>query len=104
LVCPWSSDLGENLRVVLLSVTEGEDKPLKYPSIGNSADVAVITKTDLSDAVEFDGAAAVRNLQAVRPGIEILRVSAKTGSGMDGWLEFIASRRRDVVEHLVWHS
>ncbi len=104
LVCPSSYDLGENLRVVLLSVTEGEDKPLKYPSIVNSADVAVITKTDLSDAVEFDGAAAVRNLQAVRPGIEILRVSAKTGSGMDGWLEFIASRRRDVVEHLVWHS
>jgi hydrogenase nickel incorporation protein HypB len=104
LVCPSSYDLGENLRVVMLSVTEGEDKPLKYPSIVNSADVAVITKTDLSAAVEFDGAAAVRNLQAVRPGIEILRVSAKTGSGMDNWLEFIASRRRDVVEQLVWHS
>ena len=104
LVCPSSYDLGENLRVVLLSVTEGEDKPLKYPTIVNSADVAVITKTDLSDAVEFDWPAAVRNLQAVRPGIEILRVSAKTGSGMDAWLEFIASRRRDVVEHLVWHS
>jgi hydrogenase nickel incorporation protein HypB len=104
LVCPSSYDLGENLRVVLLSVTEGEDKPLKYPTIVNSADVAVITKTDLSAAVEFDCAAAVKNLQAVRPGIEILQVSAKTGSGMDGWLEFIASRRRDVVEHLVWHS
>jgi hydrogenase nickel incorporation protein HypB len=104
LVCPSSYDLGENLRVVLLSVTEGEDKPLKYPTIVNSADVAVITKTDLSAAVEFDCAAAVKNLQAVRPGIEILQVSAKTGSGMDTWLEFIASRRRDVVEHLVWHS
>jgi hydrogenase nickel incorporation protein HypB len=104
LVCPSSYDLGENLRVVLLSVTEGEDKPLKYPTIVNSADVALITKTDLSDAVEFDCPAAVKNLQAVRPGIEILRVSAKTGSGMDAWLEFIASRRRDVVEHLVWHS
>jgi len=104
LVCPSSYDLGENLRVVLLSVTEGEDKPLKYPSMINSADVAVITKTDLSEAVEFDCAAALRNLQAVRPGIEILRVSAKTGSGMDEWLEFVASRRRDVVEHLVWHS
>ena len=104
LVCPSSYDLGENLRVVLLSVTEGEDKPLKYPTIVNSADVAVITKTDLSEAVEFDAAAAVKNLQAVRPGIEILQVSAKTGSGIDAWLEFIASRRRDVVEHLVWHS
>ena len=104
LVCPSSYDLGENLRAVLLSVTEGEDKPLKYPSIVNSADVAVITKTDLSGAVEFDCPAAVKNLQAVRPGIEILRVSAKTGNGMDAWLEFIASRRKDVVEHLVWHS
>jgi hydrogenase nickel incorporation protein HypB len=104
LVCPSSYDLGENLRAVLLSVTEGEDKPLKYPSIVNSADVAVITKTDLSGAVDFDGPAAVKNLQAVRPGIEILRVSAKTGDGMDAWLEFIASRRKDVVEHLVWHS
>jgi hydrogenase nickel incorporation protein HypB len=104
LVCPSSYDLGENLRVVLLSVTEGEDKPLKYPTIVNSADVAVITKTDLADAVEFDWPAASKNLEAVRPGIQILRVSAKTGSGMDAWLQFITSLRRDVVEHLVWHS
>jgi hydrogenase nickel incorporation protein HypB len=104
LVCPSSYDLGENLRVVLMSVTEGEDKPLKYPTIVNSADVAVITKTDLSDAVEFDWPTALKNLQAVRPGIEILRVSAKTGCGMDAWLQFIASQRKDVVEHLVWHS
>jgi hydrogenase nickel incorporation protein HypB len=77
-----------------MSVTEGEDKPLKYPTIVNSADVAVITKTDLSGAVEFDCAAAVKNLQAVRPGIEMLLVSAKTGSGMDSWLHFIASQRK----------
>ena len=99
LVCPSSYDLGENLRVVLLSVTEGEDKPLKYPTIVNSADVAVITKTDLSDAVEFDWPAASRNLQAVRAGIEILRVSAKTGDGMDAWLKLIASQR-SMVEHV----
>jgi len=104
LVCPSSYDLGENLRVVLMSVTEGEDKPLKYPTIVNSADLAVITKTDLAGAVEFDWPAASKNLQAVRPGIQILRVSAKTGSGMDDWLQFITSQRRDVVEHLVWHS
>jgi hydrogenase nickel incorporation protein HypB len=104
LVCPSSYDLGENLRVVLMSVTEGEDKPLKYPTIVNSADVAVITKTDLSDAVEFDWPAASRNLRAVRPGIEILQVSAKTGSGMDAWIQFITSQRKDVVEDLVWHS
>jgi hydrogenase nickel incorporation protein HypB len=93
LVCPASYDLGEDLRVVLMSVTEGEDKPLKYPTIVNSADVAVVTKTDLAEAVEFDWPAASRNLQAVRPGIEILRVSAKTGDGMDVWLRFLASQR-----------
>jgi hydrogenase nickel incorporation protein HypB len=93
LVCPSSYDLGESLRVVLLSVTEGEDKPLKYPTIMNSADVAVITKTDLADAVEFDWPAASKSLQAVRPGIEILRVSSKTGAGMDAWFNFITSRR-----------
>jgi hydrogenase nickel incorporation protein HypB len=92
LVCPSSYDLGENLRVVLMSVTEGEDKPLKYPTIVNSADVAVVTKTDLADAVEFDWPAASKNLQAVRPGIEILRVSAKTGAGMDHWLRLLARR------------
>jgi len=87
LVCPASYDLGENLRLVLMSVTEGEDKPLKYPTIFNSADIAVITKTDLADAVEFDWEAARGNIQAVRPGMEIVRVSAKTGEGLS---EFIA--------------
>src|SRR5271170_1767262 len=67
LVCPSSYDLGENLRLVLLSVTEGEDKPLKYPTIFNSADVAVITKMDLAEAVEFDEESVKANIQAVRP-------------------------------------
>jgi hydrogenase nickel incorporation protein HypB len=86
LVCPSSYDLGEDLRVVLLSATEGEDKPLKYPTIFNTADVAVITKIDLATAVEFDGEAAYRNIQQVRPGMRVLQVSAKTGFGMDEWL------------------
>ncbi len=93
LVCPSSYDLGEDLRFVLLSVTEGEDKPLKYPTIFNSADVAVITKSDIAAAVEFDEAAARRNIQAVRPGMEVFKVSSKTGEGMDGYLEFLARRR-----------
>ena len=93
LVCPSSYDLGEDLRFVLLSVTEGEDKPLKYPTIFNSADVAVITKADLAAAVEFDEAAVVRNIQAVRPGMGILKVSAKTGEGMPECLEFLKSWR-----------
>jgi hydrogenase nickel incorporation protein HypB len=89
LVCPSSYDLGEGLRLVLLSVTEGEDKPLKYPTIFNSADVAVITKIDLARAVEFDEAAARKNIQAVRPGMEVFKVSAKTGEGMKAYLEFL---------------
>ena len=93
LVCPASYDLGEDLRFVLLSVTEGEDKPLKYPTIFNSADVAVITKSDLANAVEFDEPAARRNIQAVRPGMEIFKLSAKTGDGMSGYLEFLERRR-----------
>jgi hydrogenase nickel incorporation protein HypB len=87
LVCPSSYDLGENIRAVLMSVTEGEDKPLKYPTIFNTADLAVITKTDLAEAVEFDSATARRNIESVRPGMEILAVSAKTGQGMNSWIE-----------------
>jgi hydrogenase nickel incorporation protein HypB len=92
LVCPSSYDLGEDLRLVLLSVTEGEDKPLKYPTIFNSADVAIITKTDLAEAVEFDAPAAVANIQAVRPGMDVFSVSAKTGDGMVRFLNSLAAR------------
>jgi hydrogenase nickel incorporation protein HypB len=92
LVCPSSYDLGEEMRLVLMSVTEGEDKPLKYPTIFNTADVAVITKMDLAAAVEFDRAAAHQNIQQVRPGIQVLEVSAKTGQGMNEWLQFLHSR------------
>jgi hydrogenase nickel incorporation protein HypB len=87
LVCPSSYDLGEDLRLVLMSVTEGEDKPLKYPTIFNSADIAIITKMDLAHAVEFDRETAYRNIQAVRPGMEVLAVSSKDGTGMDAYLE-----------------
>jgi hydrogenase nickel incorporation protein HypB len=92
LVCPSSYDLGENLRLVLISVTEGEDKPLKYPTIFNSADVAIVTKMDLATAVEFDWDLAYGNIQAVRPGMQVLKVSAKTGYGMDECLELLTAR------------
>ncbi len=92
LVCPASYDLGEDLRLVLLSVTEGEDKPLKYPTIFNSADAAVITKIDLAAAVEFDEQCAYANIQAVRPGMSVFRLSAKTNEGMDDYLHFITER------------
>jgi hydrogenase nickel incorporation protein HypB len=94
LVCPATFDLGEDLRLVLFSVTEGEDKPLKYPTIFHTADVAVITKTDLAEAAGFDAAAAHAGIQAVRPGMEVFEVSAKTGEGMGRWLRFLEARRR----------
>jgi len=101
LVCPSSYDLGERLRVVLLSVTEGEDKPLKYPTIFNTADLAVITKIDLADAVGFDRDEAYRNIRHVRPGLDILEVSVRTGLGMDPWLarlEELSARRAAAVQ------
>lgn len=93
LVCPSSYDLGEDVRLVLMSVTEGEDKPLKYPTIFNSADVAVITKVDLAAAVEFDEAAARRNIEAVRPEMTVTKVSAKSGEGMAPYLDLLKSHR-----------
>ncbi len=93
LVCPTSWDLGESLRVALLSVTEGEDKPLKYPGLFNTADVAVITKTDLAGPCEFARKQALDNLQSVRPGIQVFETSAKTGDGMDAWIEFLQTQR-----------
>ena len=100
LVCPASYDLGEDLRIVLLSVTEGEDKPLKYPTIFNSADVAVITKIDLAAAVEFDERAADANIQAVRPGMQVFKVSAKTNEGMDDCLQFLADALTERLQEM----
>jgi hydrogenase nickel incorporation protein HypB len=98
LVCPSSYDLGENLRLVLLSVTEGEDKPLKYPTIFNSADVAVITKMDLAEAVEFDEESVQANIQAVRPGMRQFTVSSKTGFGLQEYLQFLTARLAELTE------
>jgi hydrogenase nickel incorporation protein HypB len=92
LVCPASYDLGEAMRVVLLSTTEGEDKPLKYPPMFNSSDVAVITKIDLAEVVEFDRKTARANLARIRPGIPIFEVSAKQDIGVDAWLDFVTRR------------
>jgi hydrogenase nickel incorporation protein HypB len=93
LVCPASYDLGEKLRIALLSVAEGEDKPLKYPGMFNSADIAVITKIDLAEACDFDRASAHANIEAVRPGIRIFEVSAKRGAGMAAWIEWLQQLR-----------
>jgi len=98
LVCPSSYDLGEELRLVLISVTEGEDKPLKYPTIFNSSDVAVVSKLDLAAAVEFSWETAYDNIQAVRPGMPVFRLSAKTGEGIAEYLGFLATRLAE------WHQ
>jgi len=96
LVCPASYDLGEAAKIVLLSVTEGEDKPLKYPSIFHKASLLILTKVDLLPYVPFDIDAAEANAREVNPGIEILRVSCSTGEGMDAWRAWIAGRRAAV--------
>ncbi|WFB11459.1 hydrogenase nickel incorporation protein HypB [Streptomyces sp. LX-29] len=82
LVCPASYDLGETLRIVLMSVTEGEDKPVKYPTAFGSAHLVVLTKTDLAEAVDFDEAAFAAHVEQVNPGVEVLRSSARTGEGV----------------------
>jgi hydrogenase nickel incorporation protein HypB len=89
LVCPASYDLGENLRVVLMSVTEGEDKPLKYPTIFNTADLAVITKTDLAEVVGFQRDAAYANIAAVHPGLPALETSTRGDRGVEPWLRYL---------------
>lgn len=92
LVCPASYDLGESARVVLLSTTEGEDKPLKYPTIFNTADVVVVTKMDIAAAVDYDRALALENIDRARPGVRVIEVSSRTGEGLDAWYEFVRGR------------
>jgi hydrogenase nickel incorporation protein HypB len=91
LVCPASYDLGEQVRVVMLSVTEGEDKPLKYPSIFNTADVVLLTKIDLAPATGFDVEQALANIETVRPGVQVIETSARSPFGMAAWLEWLES-------------
>lgn len=98
LVCPSSYDLGEAAKVVLLSVTEGEDKPLKYPSIFFKSQLLVLTKLDLLPHVPFDLQAAEENARRVHPGMEIVRVSCTTGQGFSDWLTWIEKRRQTHVE------
>ena len=97
LVCPSSYDLGEHAKVVLLSVTEGEDKPLKYPSIFFKAELAVINKIDLLPYVPFDIAKARENIQNVHPGCEIVEVSCTTGEGLDRWMHWLETRRESAL-------
>jgi hydrogenase nickel incorporation protein HypB len=89
LVCPSSYDLGETARAVLISTTEGEDKPLKYPTMFNTADVVVITKMDIAEAVGFNRELALENIDRARPGVRVIELSSKTGQGCDAWFDFV---------------
>jgi hydrogenase nickel incorporation protein HypB len=102
LICPAEYDLGEDLRVVLMAVTEGEDKPLKYPLAFNTSQVALITKTDIADAVGFDRAAAHAAIRRVHPTIEILEIAPRTGAGLEAWHRLLEDRlkaKRGLVAH-----
>ena len=101
LVCPASYDLGEDVRVVLLSVTEGEDKPLKYPVMFRTAQVVVVNKMDIAEAVGFDRDAALRNIRRVAPEATILEVSARTGQGMAQWYAYLEEHCRREKSHSV---
>lgn len=92
LICPAEYDLGEDLRVVLIAVTEGEDKPLKYPLAFNTSHLAVVTKIDIAAAVEYDRESARTSIHQVNPGVPILELSARTGAGMDEWMAAIERR------------
>ncbi|GGJ58365.1 hydrogenase nickel incorporation protein HypB [Deinococcus roseus] len=96
LVCPSSYDLGEELRVVLLSVTEGEDKPLKYPTMFNTADLVLITKIDLADAVGFDRELALENIDRSRPGVKVIEVSSRSGQGLQAWYRVLQGQHETV--------
>lgn len=97
LVCPAGFDLGEAHKVVIFSVTEGEDKPLKYPDMFRAADLMLLSKCDLLQYLEFDADLAVENARRVNPRIAVIRVSASSGAGMAEWLEWINAGCRDAI-------
>jgi hydrogenase nickel incorporation protein HypB len=100
LVCPSSYDLGEAAKIVLLSVTEGEDKPLKYPSIFFRSELLVLTKTDLLPYVPFDVPTAITNARRIHPGMEIVKVSCLTGNGMHEWVQWLDHRKQEFLAEL----
>ncbi|MCS6942260.1 MAG: hydrogenase nickel incorporation protein HypB [Geminocystis sp.] len=97
LVCPSAYDLGENERIAILSVTEGEDKPLKYPTLFKTANVVIINKIDIAQVVEFDHQLAVNNIKTIAPQAEIFMVSARTGEGMQQWYKHLQEKIQSAV-------
>lgn len=98
LVCPAAFDLGEAHKVAILSVTEGEDKPLKYPDMFHAADLMILNKTDLLPYLDFDVERCIDYARQVNPEIQVLQLSARSGEGMDGWIEWLESRRKHMIQ------
>ena len=104
LVCPTSYDLGEDAKIVVLSVTEGEDKPLKYPGIFRKAELMILNKIDLLPYVPFDPQLALDNARQIHPGIEIIDTSCTTGAGLERWLSWLADRVKSKKAEEVAHA
>jgi len=104
LVCPTSYDLGEDAKIVVLSVTEGEDKPLKYPGIFRKAELMILNKVDLLPYVPFDPRLALENARRIHPDIEIIKTSCTTAVGLDQWLAWLASRAMNKKAEEVAHA
>lgn len=100
LVCPAEFPLGEHRRIVLLSVTEGDDKPIKYPVIFRNCDVVVFTKCDLLEHVDFNITEAVSHIEAINPNVKTMQISAKTGYGIDEWIAWLAAEISEFKQHL----
>ncbi|GAA0684991.1 hypothetical protein GCM10009104_08100 [Marinobacterium maritimum] len=98
LVCPAGFDLGEAAKVVVLSVTEGDDKPLKYPDMFHAARLMILNKTDLLPYVDFDVETCIEYARRINPEIEVVQLSARTGEGMDSWLDWLGRHRREQIE------
>ena len=94
LVCPVAFDLGEDAKIALLSTPEGEEKPLKYPALFAAAELTLLTKCDLEEPLEWNYNTAVNNIKQVNPEAHFMRISAKTGEGMEDWIEFLLNKRK----------
>jgi len=98
LVCPAAFDLGEAHKVAILSVTEGEDKPLKYPDMFHAADLMILNKTDLLPYLDFDVERCIEYARQVNPNIQVMQLSARSGEGMDAWIEWLENRRKNMIQ------
>jgi len=97
MVCPGEFDLGENVKVILLSIPEGDDKVAKYPTIFRAADVVLLTKVDLLDALDFDLGCVRKDLEKLNANVKLIELSSKTGKGMDEWVEWLRQKQKESI-------